>query len=162
LHNFKKYGIFDYREKIDKPELRILIVRTKIMIKKFLYTGLTVVIVFFNTSCAQIQQISRGQITSIVQRTNGKIDAQNDIKEAQYKYYVIGQPMKYDTIWKTMLKKDYGIQLITLGCTPTSEEKKYAEEYNKVIVPFLKEKFGDNILSASEVKAREELEKDRK
>ena len=89
---------------------------------------------------------------------DGQADAERDIETGQCRYYVVGQPMAHDALWRSVLRQDYGIQLVLLGCTPMPSQREYAAEYNAVMVGFLKKKFGDDIFSATEAAAREQRE----
>ncbi|MCK4909788.1 MAG: hypothetical protein KAS70_07805 [Planctomycetes bacterium] len=106
---------------------------------------------------AEPEPVEPVQKLSLDQDADGKTDAENDIKNKPYKYYVISQPAAHDSIWRTDLEDYYGIRMITLGCRTDSREGRYVMAYNEVMIPFLKEKFGENFLSISEEKAKEKL-----
>ena len=85
-------------------------------------------------------------------------DAEQDLLGGTPKYFLRGQPAQHDKIWQTILKRDYGVELVLLGCVPVPPVLEHATRYNGIVLPKLKGKHGEEFLKISEEKAKAESE----
>lgn len=85
---------------------------------------------------------------------DAEASAQSDLQGGTPKYYVIGQPAAHDQSWRTILKQEYGVELVLLGCVPVPPVSDHASRYNAVVLPELKKKHGEDFLKISEEKAK--------
>lgn len=88
--------------------------------------------------------------------------AEEDIKNNDFKYFLVGMPMAHDEEFNIILRENYNVSLIGLGCTPGSEEAIDAEKYNKIVVVALEKKYGKNFLAKVESEAKKAYENKKK
>ena len=89
---------------------------------------------------------------------NAEVDALRDLQAGTPKCHVVGEPAPHFANWKTILKRDYGIELVPCGCKGESD---YVKRYQVTVLPELKKRHGDDFLKISEEKARKEVEAER-
>ena len=70
--------------------------------------------------------------------------------------------MAHDSLYKQVLKDDYGIDLlIVAGCTVSDELVENANGYNEIMMQEIKKRFGKDVIREAEEKARQQFEQQR-
>jgi len=94
---------------------------------------------------------------SLPRGDQAEADARHDLQLGSPKFFVTGLPIRHGRIWQELLRREHGIHLELLGCTPVPPSAEYARRYNAVVLPVFQQAYGADFLAVSEVKAREEF-----
>lgn len=78
------------------------------------------------------------------QRERGENDAKADLKAGIPRYFYVGQPLSADSELPSILKEDYGLRFVGLGCVPVPPEGECADAYNAAVSKAMAERFGTN------------------
>ena len=84
----------------------------------------------------------------------GKAEAEVDLKAGRARYFHVGQPLSADSPLAGILRKDYGLKLVGLGCSPVPPVGEHAKGYNETIVRELGKKFGPDFIKKAWEKDR--------
>ena len=77
------------------------------------------------------------------QRERGKADAMADLKAGTPRFFCVGM-LSADSQLPAILKEDYGLQFVDLGCSPVPPVGEHANAYNAVVSKAMAERFGTN------------------
>jgi hypothetical protein len=92
--------------------------------------------------------------------TAGPVEARQDIQTGKIRYLLSGQPQAHDVLFGQILKADYGITLVSGGCTVSEESRVQAAGYNQVIHEYLKKMSKEDVIKEAEAKARRQWDKE--
>ncbi len=89
----------------------------------------------------------------------GKADALKDLKANRPRYLQIGRPLSLDSKFSEILKDEYDIKFVGLGCAVVPRVAEHARGYNEVVVNEMKRRFGKDVIEAAWQKDREQRRK---
>lgn len=102
------------------------------------------------TGCSR-KADSSGQSVSEKQSDyeRGKADALADLKAGRPRYFLSGKPLSADSKLVDILKDDYGVHLVCLGCVAIPPVAEHVKGYNEVVLSEMNHRFGKDIFQAA-------------
>ena len=76
----------------------------------------------------------------------GKAEARADLKAGRPRYFYVGQPLSADSRLGDILKEEYGLTLVSLGCVPVPPVGEHAKGYNEIVSDTLGQRFGQDFI----------------
>jgi hypothetical protein len=91
--------------------------------------------------------------------SQGKEDAQRDLAHGEQIVKTAGKQASWAGWWNRILQEKYGVKLVWgVGCTGSEDEFDYVRGYNEIARQVIREKFGNDIVEATNEEARQAYE----
>lgn len=107
----------------------------------------------FVPGCSSKEQLCHEPVTT------SETEAQADLEADRPRYFYTGQPLSANSKLASILKQDYGLELVQLCCVPVPSAGEHANGYNKVVLKAINQHLGKDVIMSAWQKDQEQRER---